>query len=189
MIRRRCHFAQRSSGGFSSMTQDDKERLFLDLLPLIRQRACVAARRFGGDREELIQECCLEAWGAIEKFDASRGLKLWTFIGACVQFRLLRDWSYRKAKSRAWVQLANLPDSAAPIEDSGGSQIEFEAMLRPLNAVEREVITGLYRDGRTLKEIGEKRGVTPQCISLIARRSIKRIRNFFLSKGVSHAHD
>lgn len=183
------------------MTRDEKEQMFLSVLPLVRQLASIAARKYGSDRDELIQDCCAHVWVVLDKYDATRS-KASTFVWKVVRNHLLTLWNV-EIRSRPYrVQLkgdqTNVPEDRDEDLDleSGDSvargmgiacglspSIDFEGLLKPCTSAERDVLAGVYRDGQSFTQLGKRRGVTPERISQIKRRGIERIRTFFEAKG------
>jgi RNA polymerase sigma factor (sigma-70 family) len=160
------------------MTHETKERLYLDLLPQMRIEASKAARRFGGNRDDLIQEACLAAWIAIDEFDESRGVKLWTFIERCIYFRLLTVWNTSKRHART-PAIGLVFDEADNHRNESEEALAFadliEGKIRPRDA---EVLRLLCVEGYTLEEIGKQQGCSRQAINLCAKRGVERLKEW-----------
>jgi len=156
------------------MTHTEKERLFLDLLPQVRMEASKAARRFGGDRQELIQDASLAAWIALDHFDASLGYQLWTFIASCVRYRLMTSWYTQKRHKR--TPAIGLCEDEQDQDAEYCEQAEFENLLQGCRPRDAEILRLKYIDGKSNREIGEQQGCSHQAIGECARRGLAVIR-------------
>lgn len=156
------------------MTRDEKERLYLALLPQMRMEACQAARRFGGNREDLIQEACLAAWVAIDGFDESRGVKLWTFISSCIRYRLLTAWQTAKRHART-PSIGLALDEQDPFAGYD-EPFSFEELTRTCRPRDAEILRLWLVDGLTQEAIGKQQGCSYQAIGAICRRGLNAIR-------------
>lgn len=163
------------------MDRDQKERLLLDLLPNIRPAARLFARRFSLDKFDCEQEACLAAWKAIELFDETRGFKLWTYVARWVDLALLnfsrRKWRIAKRERPERTDLFTMED-----HHRDWSPLEFNELTEPCRPRDRDIIRELYVAGFTQAEIGERDGVSHQCIGQIHRRALVAIRARELSK-------
>jgi RNA polymerase sigma factor FliA len=93
---------------YRSVEVDERERIIEDFLPIIRHLAYKVSRGFEDDSvtEDLISSGVLGLLEAMEKYDASRGIKLNTFAylrirGAMIDELRKRDWFPRSARSKA----------------------------------------------------------------------------------------
>jgi RNA polymerase sigma factor for flagellar operon FliA len=87
---------------------DDRERIIEEFLPIIKHLAFKVSRGFDDDgiTEDLISSGVLGLLEAMEKFDATRGIKLNTFAylrirGAMIDELRKRDWFPRSARTKA----------------------------------------------------------------------------------------
>lgn len=87
---------------------DDRERVIEEFLPIIKHLAFKVSRGFDDDSvtEDLISSGVLGLLEAMEKFDASRGIKLNTYAylrirGAMIDELRKRDWFPRSARTKA----------------------------------------------------------------------------------------
>jgi RNA polymerase sigma factor for flagellar operon FliA len=93
---------------YSKAEGDDRERIIHEFLPIIKHLAYKVCRGFDDDQvtEDLISSGILGLLEAMEKFDATRGIKLNTFAylrirGAMIDELRKRDWFPRSARSKA----------------------------------------------------------------------------------------
>jgi RNA polymerase sigma factor FliA len=93
---------------YRSVEVDERERIIEDFLPIIKHLAYKVSRGFEDESvtEDLISSGVLGLLEAMEKFDASRGIKLNTFAylrirGAMIDELRKRDWFPRSARSKA----------------------------------------------------------------------------------------
>jgi RNA polymerase sigma factor (sigma-70 family) len=157
------------------MTRETKERLMLDLLPQVRMEASKAARRFGGNRDDLIQDASLATWIALDHFDASLGFQLWTFISSVVRYRLMNTWRTTKRHKRTpAIGLCEEESDYRTSEYNPDS--EFADLIKCCRPRDAEILKAMFVDGLTQSEIGQQQGCEHQAISTCARRAMATIR-------------
>lgn len=157
------------------MNHTEKERLFLDLLPQVRMEASKAARRFGGDRQELIQDASLAAWIALDHFDPSMGYQLWTFIASCVRYRLMTSW-YTQKRHKRTPAIGLCETEVDHRSNEYREPIEFEQLIQGCRPRDAEILRKQYIEGLSNREIGEQQGCSHQAIGECARRGRGVIR-------------
>jgi RNA polymerase sigma factor FliA len=93
---------------YAKSKEDERERIIEEFIPVIKHLAYKVARGYDDDTiiEDLISAGVIGLLEAMEKFDASRGIKLNTFAylrirGAMIDELRSRDWFPRSARSKA----------------------------------------------------------------------------------------
>lgn len=159
------------------MTRETKERLLLDLLPMIRAAGRSFARRAGYPADDIVQEASIAAWVGLDSYDASLS-QPWTFITRCIHWHLLTYWRRAHNKSRfADTRPASLTtDVTDHRENEFSGSLEFEELLTVCSEVDRDVVLLRYRDGLTQQETGERLGITHQRVQVKEKRALNRIR-------------
>ncbi len=94
--------------GYAKLTDDGRERIIEEFIPIIKHLAYKVSRGFESDNivEDLISAGVLGLLEVMEKYDATRGAKLNTFAylrirGAMIDELRSRDWFPRSARSKA----------------------------------------------------------------------------------------
>jgi RNA polymerase sigma factor (sigma-70 family) len=159
------------------MTRETKERLFLDLLPMIRAAGRTFARRAGYPVDDIVQEASIAAWVGLDSYDASKS-QPWTYAAHCIHWHLLTYWRRAHNKSRfADNRPATLTDEPADHRlNEYGSSMEFEELISVCSEVDRDVVLLRYRDGLTQQETGERLGITHQRVQVKEKRALGRMR-------------
>ncbi len=138
--------------------------------------ASKAARRFGGSREDLIQEACLAAWVAIDEYDESRGVKLWTFIERCIHFRLLTVWNTARRHARTPAIGLAFDETDYRRNESSEALAFADLMQSNIRPRDAEVLRLMCVEGFTQEEIGQQQGCSHQAIYHCAKRAVEKIR-------------
>lgn len=156
-------------------------------LPLIRRAAGQA--HLTVVREDAEQEATLALLGAIEDFDANRGVPFPGYAKALV-FGRVRTFFLKER--RRW-QREVMPVSSAGEEeesedffarvaderDAIGALEEaesFRAELASLPKRERNILSMYYEKGQPLRVIGEQMGMTAKHVAVVKARAMKKLR-------------
>jgi len=133
-------------------SEDSLEARLLAEIPHLR---AFLRRLMGGlapvDGEDVLQEVMSRALRYRDAFDRRRALRPWLRTTA------LRAWlDHRERRRREPVALGDREDELrAPMGDEMESAESVESLLRPLSAVERDVLVRFHRDDCSVREIAE----------------------------------
>ncbi|WP_258112535.1 sigma-70 family RNA polymerase sigma factor [Alicyclobacillus sp. SP_1] len=75
-------------------------------------------------------------------------------------------------------RIEHILDGSSSIEET----VALKVLLEQLPERERQVLLGLYFEGRTQREIGQMCGVSQRMVSKIHRQAIQQIREMMLSE-------
>jgi RNA polymerase sigma factor for flagellar operon FliA len=159
-------------------------------LPLVRHQARHVHRYRSlpqsVDVDDLVGVGVLGLIKAIEKFDASRGVKFTTYCIMRVRGSML-DWlrtldhlsrHARQRCNREGVQAVTV-NSLGSMDFEDERQRIFaksEIVELGLHSREREVVNLYYFEGMTMEQIGRKLGVSQSRISQIHKKLVRRLR-------------
>lgn len=132
------------------------------------------ARSFGGAAEEYIGWLVVRFNNALFGFDPSRGGKFMTYFAK----RLFSDC--RRELGKPHNGIPDNVDVVAPLKTDIEMSDRFDAVWDVANRIltdrQRDVLTGRFFEGRTLKEIGERLGISREGVRQLEQRAIQRIR-------------
>lgn len=156
------------------LTEDDLMRRHWPLV-------LYAVRRYrppGLDPDEALSAAQLAALQALRDHDPARS-RLGTYLVQKARWAML-DLVKRRAGRRARPIQAPLPDGdllPARPDEGGLETLEYFAWLtRPLLPAERAVVEGVYRDGRTLAQVGADLGLSASRCSLLLSEALEFLR-------------
>ena len=103
--------------------------------------------------DDLVQDTCLKAWGAVDRFDPSQPMRPWLF-------RILRNEFYQNVR-RAWRSTALEPEHAEQTlvaSECLDSKSDFNVMQAAINELpsgQRDALILVCAGGFTYEEAGE----------------------------------
>jgi RNA polymerase sigma factor (sigma-70 family) len=180
------------------MDRTEKERLLLDLLPLIRHVAGKFSRHdVGFERDDVQQEACIAAYKALDEYDPALGIKLSTWVWNGIVFHLKSRWATahhpkRWTEDRPWslsfkaggdednkLLADTIPDHrSSPFQE----QFEFQEAIRPCFCHERSLLIQHFYQGYTFQEIGEQQHLSGERIRQKTAAAIERLRRWEMRK-------
>jgi RNA polymerase sigma factor (sigma-70 family) len=128
------------------MTHDEKERLFLSVLPFIRRQTWRMCRRTGMSFEDMTQEACIAVWNSLDTYNPNAGT-LTTYTDRPIYWRLRGLFlqainPIRKPQGHCPGSLRrDVPDCRRK-----HSALEFEETLSFCRDGDREIIREIYDD-------------------------------------------
>lgn len=180
------------------MDREQKERLLVDLLPLIRHVAGKFSRHaVGFEYDDVYQEACIAAYKALDTFDASLGvLSTWVWDAIVLHLKSrwvkahrAKRWTGEKPKSLSltgrWHNSDNemwangIPDYRS---DPFEQQADFNEAIRPCYCHERELLIRHYYEGYTFQEMGEQQHLSTQRVQQKTAAAIARLRRWGVRK-------
>ena len=167
---------------FAHLVQRYQSTIFRQMWHYARQQA---------DVEELVQEVFVEAFTSLKGFKAKAPFEHWLRrIATRVGYRYWKQKGQNKALQEALHADAlvhmkhvetNLPSEAAEI---------LYALLEQLRPRDRLVLTMMYLDGCTSREIAERSGWTHSMVRVQIHRAKRRLRALLEAQGFTGAnHD
>jgi RNA polymerase sigma-70 factor (ECF subfamily) len=125
----------------------------------------------GADAEDLLQEVMARALRYRDSFDPRRPLGPWLRTTA------LRAWfDLRERRRREPIALGeDERELAAPPAPEVGAGEGLEALLKPLSAVEREVLLRFHRDGASVREVAAALGMPEGTVKSHLHRARRRL--------------
>lgn len=167
-----------------------------------RGLALSAVRRFGNGRadEDMLSVAFMALWQATERWDPKRGVRFSTYAHSLIagalkrylcevsgglihvpRYLLERPTSSERSAMRYQVML--VPELTASHQcDNGGAgaiSVPMEVLERAVGSRYRRGLEWLLlriRYGETLREIGEREGLSPQAIAYRIRRAVELLR-------------
>lgn len=165
------------------MDKQERDKLIMEHLPFVRQ----IAGRFRAFKctEDLVHEGILGLIRATDLFDPTRGVKFLTYASYWIKVFIIRY--VRKQAEYIPVeddQMGNLQDMSISADEVAVQQDIREKTIKHLKDVavtdrDIQIISERYLDPKsdiTLREIGEKYGVSRQRIKQIEKRTISKIK-------------
>lgn len=131
------------------------------------------------DREEYYSDCALALCYAAQHYDPSKG-SFGTYAYLCMNHQIIKSHASAICKKRTCTQVSIdektlggqgyrleelLPDESDADESWLTGKAYYQEAIGKLSAKERELLSLMY-SGYSMREIGERFGVTRACISL-----------------------
>lgn len=143
----KCVPSDCSDGELAALTLAGRQDAFAEIMRRHKEPIYRLIRGYIGDPEEavdLLQDCFISAFKALERFDQSRPFRAWL---SRIAVNKCRDWARRRAVRRLFAssaaesQTTDVPDPAPDPHEAAGDRQELERLS--------QAIAGLPR---TLKE-------------------------------------
>lgn len=139
-------------------------------LPELRafvRRLCPAP----ADADDVVQETMAKVWRLRAGFDATRNGRAWLQQAA---FRCFCDHRRRRAGAPPAIDVADVP--AAPVACSHELADELQLRLQRVSELERALLLGFHRDGRSLRELAERHGLPVNTVKSQLHRARLRLQ-------------
>jgi len=179
-------------------TGEGEVKMLMDNMGLVYREAWkFAPRGAKAPDEDLVQIGRIALWEAVKRFDAARGAKFSTYAVPCIRNRMLNELekqNRRRALIGASLQDPAGEDGSATLADlyaDEAAETPFEAAeweetaarvrqeVEKLPESDREVVEARFglRGGepRSLAEIAQDRGVSPQRVHKVCHRGLDRL--------------
>ena len=154
-------------------SEDSLEARLLAEIPYLRAflRRLMGGLAHAADGEDVLQEVMSRALRYRDAFDRRRALRPWLRTTA------LREWlDHRERRRREPVALGERESELhAPVADEAGSAASVESLLRPLSAIERDVLVRFHRDDCSVREIAETLGMPEGTVKSHLHRARRRL--------------
>ena len=148
-------------------------RLLTSLAPALRGMARRGFERVGlgnAEIEDVVQETLLAIHLKRGTWDRSRSLGPW--VTAIARYKLV-DSLRRKGRSTD-IQIDDLADTLADgAANEGSAYHDAENMLGSLNDRQQQIVRSLSIDGKPVREVAEKLGMTEVAVRVSLHRSLK----------------
>lgn len=150
------------------------ERLFRFALVLGRGDETLAG--------ETVQSVFVTAASSLRRVESED--HLWNWLARVARQQLVRTLRQRRQDPKL-VDVADLPDRAAPDEPDSVLEEKLDAALLAMDPEERQLIEWFYFDGLSHKEIAKQLATTPKAVSSQLERARARLRAV-LRRTLSH---
>lgn len=143
----KCTPAECSDGELAALCLAGRQEAFAEIMRRHKEPIYRLIRSYIGDGEEavdLVQDCFISAFKALDRYDQARPFRAWL---SRIAINKCRDWARRRAVRRMLIstsptsQAVDVPDPAPRADEAVGDRQEFERL--------RQAIADLPR---TLKE-------------------------------------
>lgn len=162
------------------MDREQKERLLVDWLPLIRREAGNAARRSSYQPyADFLQDASLAVWVGLDHFDPTLGT-MEKFLSACIRNQFRRGWKkFHEPKRFLNYQPGVVTEAVSdhrsnPFEE----QAEFQEAIRPCFCHERELLIKHFYEGYSFAEMAEQQHLSTQRVQQKTAAAIARLRRW-----------
>jgi len=153
--------------------QEAYRALLASLAPALRAMARRGFERAGlgnAEIEDVVQETLLAIHLKRETWDRTRSLGPW--VTAIARYKLV-DSLRRKGRSTD-VQIDDLADTLADdAANEGSDHHDAEHMLGTLNGRQQEIVRSLSIEGKPVREVAEKLGMTEVAVRVSLHRSLR----------------
>lgn len=163
------------------MTDAAQQQRFVELLQAHRGIVYKVARSYSreaADRDDLVQEICLQLWRAFPRYDAARTFSTWMYRVALN----VAISAVRRANTAGIAQVDPLDEAhletLAAGEGEGGDEERLEAMhalIGQLEPLDRALIL-LYLDDRVYADMAEVLGISETNVATKINRIKQRLR-------------
>lgn len=148
-------------------------RLLTSLAPALRAMARRGFERVGlgnAEIEDVVQETLLAIHLKRGTWDRTRSLGPW--VTAIARYKLV-DSLRRKGRSTD-LQIDELAETLADVAANEGTAYhDTESMLGTLNERQQEIVRAISIDGRPVRDVAEKLGMTEVAVRVSLHRSLK----------------
>ncbi|QVL33484.1 RNA polymerase sigma factor [Telmatocola sphagniphila] len=136
-----------------------------------------------GERQDLIQEICLQLWKGFPRYDAARPFPTWMFrIGLNVAISFKRKTYTRKAGVISDLEFIAAKESPVEIELERNEQLErLNSMIHQLDELNRALLI-LYLEDHSTREISEILGISETNVTT----KIHRLKSYLRSQMESN---
>lgn len=128
---------------------------------------------------DLAQQTYLRVFSAIAAFDAKSSLSTWIYRIAVNEALMHRRSAarYRQRLAAHEPTRPSEPRQQDEPEAPGGEGVDLEALLAPLEPIERAIVVLAFRDGRGYREIAQIVGKPLGTVASTLNRLRKRLRD------------
>lgn len=190
------------TGAFAP-SREERERMLASIDPMIR-KLVADSRCPARDREDLLQECRLCAWQAIDRFDPGRGVKFSSYAHVALKRLLTRRVSAEASRSEIvpespgwWDQIEAPPDAEdtdtgePPDPDSdwgelftGVRRALAEGLLDQLTDGLRRLVERVAFDGLTAAQVAAQDGIPVKVVRTNLKAALKTLGKLGLTRHV-----
>lgn len=136
--------------------------------------------------EDIVQDCFIHIFRAIQHFDASRPFEPWfmrSVVNASVKRMHRRPEMQYAADDAAWEQLTGNTVSAETEVESSEAQQQIWEMMQRLSPRQRAVIVQRYFLGMSEKEMAAESGTTVGTIKWLLNAARERLRHLLTERS------
>lgn len=130
-----------------------------------------------GDHSEVLQNAYIRAYNALPTFAFRSPLLHWLSI---ITVRTCHDYWRRKKREEKNMPRVSFADAAAEEQSAESAEEQrLEAVLRSLSATDRMVLSMMYLEDLSVREISERLGLSQVSVKVRAYRARKRALKVF----------
>lgn len=154
-------------------------QLLVSLAPWLRSLARRGFERVGlgnAEIEDVVQETLLAIHLKRHTWDRTRSLGPW--VMAIARYKLV-DSLRRKGRGTG-LQIDDLAETLADdAANEGSARHDAETMLEALDGRQKEIVRSISIDGKPVREVADKLGMTEVAVRVTLHRSLKRLAERF----------
>ena len=109
---------------------------------------------------------------------------MWNWLARVARQHLAKIWRHQQ-RTPTLVELAELPEAAAPEKADSVLEENLNAALLELETDDRHAVEWFYFDGLSHKDIAERQGATPKAVSSRLERARAKLR-LLLNRSLRH---
>jgi RNA polymerase sigma-70 factor (ECF subfamily) len=156
------------------------QRSYQNFLSQISQiiRIVVAKKITSADVEDVVQEVLISIHKARHTYDLNRPLMPW--LMAIANFRITDYLRKHYAKMRHKTSdIEEFVDILADVTNEPVGNELVDEMLALIDLKQRKILTMLYIEGHTAREVGRAIGMNESAVKVAAHRAVKKIKQKF----------
>ena len=169
-----CAVARGDEVAFRELYDRYHERLFRLAAVLCRGDETLA--------HEVVQSAMLTAARKLKPVESEA--HLWNWLARVARQHLAKIWRHQQ-RTPTLVELAELPEAAAPEKADSVLEENLNAALLELETDDRHAVEWFYFDGLSHKDIAERQGATPKAVSSRLERARAKLR-LLLNRSLRH---
>lgn len=126
------------------------------------------------EREDLVQEICLQLWRAFPRYDRERRFSTWMYrVGLNTAISHARSRRLRETRS---IALSDAPSADLAVPPGPGEEgLDLRRLVHSLGELDRALLL-LHLDDRSYREIGDVLGISESNVGTKLNRIKTRLR-------------
>lgn len=146
------------------------------ITPMIRRM--VGRKLAQSEVEDVVQEILISIHKARHTYDGERPIMPW--LASIVSFRITDHLRKHYAQMRHQsVDIADYENVLSDVTEETNDNESIDELLEGVPQKQREMLTMMYVEGYTAKEVGKHMGMKESAVKVAAHRTIKKIREKF----------
>ena len=124
------------------------------------------------DREDVIQEAMVRAWGSRRTFDETRPIEPWI---CTIALRVWIDVRVRRTREVRSSDGSEVERAVATDVSSPEVRLDLEGRLAGLRRIERDLLLGFHRNGHSVRELARQFDLPENTVKSHLRRARHRL--------------